>query len=136
MLGQQTTLRLLPASQRHLVVGDRDAESLGGLAYRRIQAGVGERVHIARLLVDEVMVMVIGVNDLIARDPVATVEAIDEPKRQKLMQDPVDRGRGPARPQLGNDLLSVDQALTVARKQFDDRPTRRSRAMARVSHAL
>lgn len=118
------------------MAGQLDLEALGHGVDRLLERVVGKRLHATAGVVDDVVVMmVVGVGDLIARDAVAAVEAMQQPELVEIDDRAVDGGgragpRGAA--QHVGDLLGREQALAVAGEELDDRRAGRSGAAPRA----
>jgi hypothetical protein len=97
---------------------------------RVLERLVVKRTDLTAALVDDVMVVALGVGNLIPGDPIAPVQAMQQPKLEQLVKHPVDRGRR-GRPLPAKqicDLLRAHQALPLTREQLDHRRARRSRS--------
>ena len=74
---------------------DRIAEPAGGALDRRLERGVGERLDLAAVAADDVVVVLAVVaGGLVAGDPVADVDALHEPELGELVEHAID-GRDP-----------------------------------------
>jgi hypothetical protein len=93
---------------------DRVAAALLELADDRLEPLVRERLDLAAVVADEVVVMVVVVaNRLVARDPVADVEPLQEAALGERVQDAVDAREADRRaggPELVVDLLRAEAA--------------------------
>jgi hypothetical protein len=102
------------------VGGDRVAAALLELTDDRLEPLVRERLDLAAVVADEVVMMVVVVaHGLVARDPVADVEPLQEPALRKRVQDAVD-AREPDRcaggPELVVDLPRAEAAGLLVEK--------------------
>ena len=93
---------------------DRVAAALLELANDSLEPLVSERLDLSAVVADEVVVMVVVVaNRLVARDPVADVEALQEAALGERVQDAVDAREADRRaggPELVVDLLRAEAA--------------------------
>jgi hypothetical protein len=109
------------------VRGDRVAAALLELADDRLEPLVRERLDLAAVVADEVVVMVVVVaNRLVARDPVADVEPLQEAALGERVQDAVDARqahRGAGGSELVVDLLSAEAAGLLV-EELDHREAR------------
>lgn len=89
---------------------------------RLLKPFVGERLHTAGAVIDEMVMVVVRIGDLVARNAVTAVEAVQQPELVKIVDDAVDRrcGANACRTQPIGDLLGAEQALALAREQLDD----------------
>jgi zinc transport system substrate-binding protein len=116
------------------VLLDGVAEATGDTVDRTLEPGVTERLDLAAITADE-MVMVIPVRSrrLVARNPVAGVDTLDQPQVRQCFQRAVDGGdpdRPACLPQLVVDVLRA-QAAVLPAEQLDDRLPRAAAAVAR-----
>jgi hypothetical protein len=120
------------------VAGELHAQALGHRVDRVLERVVGERLHLACSLVDEVVVVALGIGDLEPRDPVTAIEAVEQAEFEQLVHHAVDGGRRarPLRTQPIGDLLRGEQALTVPRQQLDHRGASSTRSEARSGGQL
>jgi zinc transport system substrate-binding protein len=118
------------------VCGDCIATPVGHALDRRLERRVLERLDLAAVVADEVVVMVAaGVRRLEARDAVSQVDALNEPERVEPLERPVHaRDADPA--SLVADAL-VDllrgQAAVLGADELDDEAPRRAAAPARLA---
>lgn len=61
------------------MAGQSHPEALPDRGDRALKRLIGERPHLTTLFIDEVMVVALRVGDLVARDPVAAVDAVQQP---------------------------------------------------------
>ena len=97
---------------------------------RVLERLVIKRTDLTAPLVDDVMVMALRVGNLIPSDPIAPVQAMQQPQLEQLVKHPVHRGRR-GRPLPAKqicDLLGAHQALPLPREQLYHRRARRSRS--------
>jgi hypothetical protein len=106
---------------------DGVAAALLELADDRLEPLVRERLDLAAVVADEVVVMVVVVaNRLVARDPVADVEPLQEATLGERVQDAVDARqahRGAGGPELVVDLLRAEAAGLLV-EELDHREAR------------
>ena len=111
------------AAQHDLVRVDVVAQPAGGARDRALERGIGERLDLAAVLADHVVVMVAARRGgLEAGDPVADVDALDETEVREHLEHAVDRGdphRAVARTQVVVDLLRARTAVLL-RHQVED----------------
>ncbi len=122
------------------MAGQPDPKPLADPVDRPFELGVLEGHDLARVGVDEVMVVLAGrVGDLVPRDPFAAVEAPHEPQLVQGLERPVDGGRRPGSrlsPEPVDELLGTEQAVPVASEQLDHRGAARARAQAGTAEPL
>ena len=82
--------------QHDLVRDDGVAALLLDGLDRVLEAGVGERLDLAALATDEVMVVVGMPGGLVANDTVADVDTLDECQFRERVEHPVDAGQADA----------------------------------------
>ncbi len=108
-----------------------------GLAADRLdcplERGVGERRMPAALLTDKMMVVLLGIDSLIAGGVAADLDAMHEMKPLKLLEGAVD-ARPPDRVEPPVDLQRRHRA-GLYRKQLDHFPTCRSTAVSGLVEA-
>src|SRR5262249_14121412 len=114
--------RVAHAAQHDIVAGDRVAGLLLDLAQRRLELVVGERLDLAAVAADEVvMVLTVRMNRLEARRPGPDVDPVEEPVAAELLEraiDACDADATAAAAELVEDLLRRQAALLSA-EQFD-----------------
>jgi hypothetical protein len=110
----------LPA-EHDVVAAQLDAEAARDGVDRVLERLVGERLHLTRALVDEMMVVAVGVRDLEPRDAVTAVEAVQQAELEQLIDHPIHRGRraSAAGTKVVGDLLCAHQALSVPSEHLD-----------------
>jgi hypothetical protein len=120
------------------MAGQADAETLADRRDRLLEALVGKRLDFPALLIDDVVMVALGVGDLIPCDAVAPVETMQQPELEELVEYPVDRCRRAhaLETQLLGDFLCAQQALALSGQQLDDRRARCSGAQARATQPL
>ena len=94
---------------------------------RVLERLVIKRTDLTAALVDDVMVVPLGVGNLIPSDPIAPVQAMQQPQFEELVKHPVHRGRR-GRPLPAKqicDLVGARQTLPLTREQLDHRRARR-----------
>jgi hypothetical protein len=118
------------------VSAELDAETFSHRVDRALQRLVGKCLHRARVLVDEVMMMALGIGDLEPRDTIAAVETMQQSELEQLIDNAIHRGRRPdaLRAQPIGDLLRAEQTLALAGQQLDHRRTSSARAKPRALH--
>src|SRR6266516_7899322 len=81
------------AGEHDLVLVDVIAESIRDAVDRALEPRVGERLDLAAVAADEVMVVVsVRRRRLVARDPATGVDALDKPQLRERLERAVDRG--------------------------------------------
>ena len=105
---------------------DRIAEAAGDLVDRALEPYVAERLDLAAVAADEVMVVVaVGPRRLVPRNPVARVDSLDQPEVRERLEGAVD-GRDPDRPpgpaKAVEDLLRAHAAVLAAQELHDGAP--------------
>jgi len=96
------------------------AQALADRCDRFLQVLVGEGMHLAAPLIDEMMVVAFRVGDLISCDAVPAVQSVQKAELEQLIEDPVDRRRRPdaGGAQLIGDFLRTEQALALSRQEL------------------
>jgi hypothetical protein len=116
-----------------VVAGDRVTGSPFDFPQRSLELVVGERLDLAAVVADKVVVMLTaGVKGLEARRAGADVDALDEPVLAQPLEDAVDAGNSDAaalRSQLVEDFLG-GQAAVLSPEQLDDRSARAAVSVA------
>jgi zinc transport system substrate-binding protein len=108
---------LARAAQHHLVCGDRVAAAAGNSLDCGLERRVLERLDLAAVVADEVVMMAVVVRRLEARHPVAEVDALHEAELVHPLERPVHAGDADARaagPQGVVDLLRRQAAVLLA----------------------
>jgi hypothetical protein len=105
------------------VLLDGVAEVAGGAVDRPLQPRIAERLHLAAIAADEMVMMVaVRAERLVARDSVPGVDPLHQPEIRKRLECPVD-ARDPnrpfRRPEPVEDLLRAE-ATVLAVEQTDD----------------
>jgi len=120
------------------VSAELDTQTFSDRVDRTLQRFVGECLYRARVLVDEVMVMALGIGDLEPRDAIAAVEAMQQGELEQLVDHAIHRRRRPdtLRAQPIGDLLRAEQTLALAGQQLDHRRAHRARAQPCALHPL
>ena len=105
--------------------GDVEAEAACDVLERPLERVVGERLDLAAVVADEVVVMIAsGVRGLVAGDAVADVDPLDEAEVGEAVEHAVD-ARDPDAPSLGADPvmdLLRRAAAGLAAEVLDDAP--------------
>jgi len=114
------------------VLLDGIAEPAGDAVDRALQARVAERLDLAAVAADQVMVVVaVRRRRLEACDTVASVDPLHEAEIDERVERPVDACEADASPrpsQCSVDLLRAETAILAA-EQLDDRAPRAARAI-------
>lgn len=105
------------------------------LVDRSFEAWIGERLDLSAVAAHEmVMVVAVGPSDFVARNPVACVDALDEPQVEERLQRSI-HGRDPDRTPRGTeaveDLLGA-QAAGLPAEELNDRPAGAAASVAGV----
>lgn len=113
----------------------RVAEVAGGSVDRPLEARIAERLHLAAVATDEVMVMVsVGVEPLVPRNAVAGVDPLHETEIRERVERPVD-ACDPDRALRGakaiEDLLRTEAAVLPG-EETDDGLARTTASVAGV----
>lgn len=117
------------AAQDHLVACEPHPQALADGCDRFLQSLVGEGTHFAGVLIDDVVVMALGVGYLIPCDAVPSIQPVQQAELEQLIQNAIDRRRRPdARgAQMIGDFLSAEQTLALSRQELDNGGTRGAR---------
>ena len=117
---------------------DRIAEAAGDLVDRALQPYVTERLDLAAVPTDEVMVVVaVGPRRLEPRNPVPGLDSLDQPEICERLERAVDGGdpdRPPGPPKAVEDLLRAHAAVLTPQEVHDGAtgaPTAEARAVER-----
>jgi hypothetical protein len=126
------------ATQNDVVSAQLDTEPSSDGFDRVLECIVGERLDLAGLLVDEMVVVAVGIGDLEPRHAVTTVEAMQQAELEQLVDHPVHRGRrcGSLGAKTIGDLLRAQQALSLASEELDDGGTSGTGAQAGTGREL
>jgi hypothetical protein len=102
------------------VLFDRIAQAAGDLVDRALEPYVTERLDLAAVTADEMVVMVaVGARRLEPRDSVAGFDSLDQPEICERLEGTVDRGdpdRPPGPPKAVEDLLRAHAAVLAAQE--------------------
>lgn len=108
---------------------DGVAAALLDVADHALEPLVGEDLDLPAVVADDVMVVLLGASDgLVARDPVAEIESLDEPRFRQHLEHAVDARQPDAlalRVQLAVDVLCAD-AAALALEELDHAQARKA----------
>lgn len=111
------------------MTGEREAGALADGLDRLLERLAGEGGQLAALLTDEVMVVVGGVDALVARGVAADVHPLDQPQPLEALEGAVDAGTTD-RVDATVDLQRRQRAVGAG-QQLDDLPSRATAAVSR-----
>ena len=127
------------AVQDELVFGDLEGDASGDAVDGPLELGVLERDHVAAVVADEVMMVMVrvGMQRLVADDALAEIESRNDLDPLELIEDPVDARARRAALASAKGLLDLErrQRTALMREQIDDRSPRATAPVAGLGQA-